>query len=281
MSPGSRPRWRRVSECSWASTSHSATRRASLQALTGHAHAFAVWDWLAEEIKDGPDNGNNRFEVADRINATFPGTGPFWGHPQGHSYANLLPHADREGHGLHLGPRETEREAQGNPKSIYQLAYTGAVGSQSLVGLPMLARLRHRFQGDLGVWPMEDHALDRRIVLAEVYPSLIPVRPGPGEVLDAVQVRTLAGALHALQEAGKLAALFKVAPKVPHEEGWILGVGCEADLRGAAVRSCAARLCRTCSRRGFATTVSRCPPGVDWVPVDDGARPAAGRACPR
>ena len=58
--------------------------------MAGQARARAVWDWLAREISDGPDNTNNRFAVAARINATFPeGPGPFWSHPTGQSWPGL------------------------------------------------------------------------------------------------------------------------------------------------------------------------------------------------
>ena len=223
-------------------------------ALTGHAHAFAVWDWLEAEIRDGPDNANNRFEVADRINARFPGVGPFWGRPEGQDYLHLPAQDVREGHGLPLR-RPTEDAAEGQPKSVFQIAYRGAVGGQTLVGMPMLARLRRRYEGRLGVWPFEDHALDRQIVLAEVYPSLIPVTPGEGEVRDDLQVRTLAAALGRLQRDGYLAAVFAAARgEALHEEGWILGVGVEATLKAAGPRS---------RNDCFAL-----PPGIEWTPVD-------------
>ena len=42
------------------------------------------------EISDSPDNRNNRFAVAARINAAFPeGPGPFWSHPSGQSWPGL------------------------------------------------------------------------------------------------------------------------------------------------------------------------------------------------
>ena len=39
--------------------------------LTGTATARAVWAWLAAHIEDGPDNRNNRFQVAAQINPHF------------------------------------------------------------------------------------------------------------------------------------------------------------------------------------------------------------------
>ncbi|MBM9593326.1 molybdopterin-binding protein [Roseitranquillus sediminis] len=231
------------------------------QRLTGHAHAFAVWDWLEAQIVDGPDNANNRYEVADAMNAQFPGQGPFWGHPQGRTYAHLTMRDARSGHGVADEKRLTERLADGHPQSPFKLAGAGAVGGQTLTGLPMLARLRRRYEARLGVWPFEDHALDRQIVLAEVWPSLLAVTPGEGEVRDDIQVRALAAALDRMQQEGSLDAAFAAAHgDALHEEGWILGVGVEEALRAAAHGSVHPRLGNDC----FAL-----PPGVDWTPVDE------------
>ena len=48
--------------------------------LTGKASALALWEWLAERIEDGPDNANNRYKIAAKINAAYRGIGPCWGH---------------------------------------------------------------------------------------------------------------------------------------------------------------------------------------------------------
>ncbi len=217
--------------------------------LTGHAHAFAVWDWLEAEIRDDAGNANNRFDIADRINSRFPGVGPFWGHPEGRIFEHLPRLDRREDHGVVL-QRRTEMRAVGQPKSVFQAAYAGAVGGQTLVGLPMLARLRRRYEGRLGAWPFEDHALDRDIVLAEIYPSLVPVSPGEGEIRDNLQVRALAAALGRLQADDGLAAAFAAAEgPALHEEGWILGVGVEEALRAAASARGGRRWLRDAERR--------------------------------
>ena len=49
-------------------------------------------------------------------------------------------------------------------------------------------------------------------VIAEVYPSLIPVKPEPAEVPDRAQVRALAEYFAKLDEAGKLGAVFAAKP---------------------------------------------------------------------
>jgi hypothetical protein len=197
-------------------------------ASLGCAGPLAVWDWLVARITDGPDNANNRFETAAAINRMFPGVGPFWGRPVGIRLPDL-PHRGslRQGHGL---PERRAVEAQvPRAQPVWKLYTTGSVGSQALLGLPVLARLR-RLPG-VTVWPFEPPG---RVVLAEVWPSLLAARvaaeQGDG-IKDRVQVRVLARELARLAGQGRLAPLFEV-PEVAREEGWILGVGHAAALRG-------------------------------------------------
>ena len=71
------------------------------------------------------------------------------------------------------------------------------------------------------------------IVLAEVYPSLIDgavkARAWPGEIPDAAQVRVLAQAFSGLGP-GRLDAMLREGDR---EEGWIAGLGHEAELIAA------------------------------------------------
>jgi len=58
-------------------------------ALSGAAWR-AIWDLLTAEIQDAPDNKNNRFEVASRLNHRISGGhGPFWGCPASEIWPNL------------------------------------------------------------------------------------------------------------------------------------------------------------------------------------------------
>ncbi len=208
-------------------------------ALTGRAEALAVWRHLGGLIEDGPDNANNRFEVAAAINAGLPGVGPFWGRPA-HRRLDALPDRGsvRQGHGF-AEHRRVERLVPG-AQSVWKLYTTGSVGGQTLTGLPALHRLRldPRISERVAVWPFETgfSAPTASIVLAEIYPSLLG-RLVSAEVKDAAQVTALARALARLDAAGRLAPLF--APEgearavVEREEGWILGVGFEQALRAA------------------------------------------------
>jgi molybdopterin molybdotransferase len=211
------------------------------EALTGRAEALAVWDWLAAHVEDGPDNRNNRFAVAERMNRAFPGMGPFWGRPARHDHPDLPEKGRaRGGHGI---PDHRAVEAfVPSAQSVLKLYTAGSVGGQSLVGMAALSGLRARHP-DLVVWPQETGFArpSARIVLAEIYPSLWP--PAPHEIKDAGQVVATARALRALPETAFTApAALPDAPRIAAEEGWILGV--------LPPSSC------------FAL-----PPGAEWTPV--------------
>jgi hypothetical protein len=191
--------------------------------LTGVPRAEAVWQWLATSITD-IENRNNRFEVATRINAAFPeGPGPFWSHPSGQSWPGLpFRRAGIDYAALGLSETRAAEAAVPRAKSPWMLFNPGSVGSQSLLGLPMIHRLS-RLAG-VSVWPFA--APDSPVVLAEVYPSLLagPVAilsNGEGLTADQAQVRLLSRALFRLAKADRLAPLFE-APPAASEEGWIL-----------------------------------------------------------
>lgn len=192
--------------------------------LTGEPRAPAVWRWLAEAITD-VENRNNRFEVATRINAAFPdGPGPFWSHPSGQSWPGLpFRRAGIDYAALGLSETRVAETAVPRAKSPWMLFNPGSVGSQSLLGLPMIHRLSRL--ADVAVWPFAPP--DAPVVLAEVYPSLLAA---PVAVLanaerltaDQAQVRLLSRALFRLARADRLAPLFDAPPEAA-EEGWILG----------------------------------------------------------
>lgn len=192
--------------------------------LTGEARADAVWRWLAGAITD-VENRNNRFEVATRINAAFPeGPGPFWSHPTGQSWPGLpFRRAGIDYAALGLSETRAAETAVPQAKSPWMLFNPGSVGSQSLLGLPMIHRLS-QLPG-VAVWPFADP--DAAVVLAEVYPSLLagPVAilaNGEGLTADQAQVRLLSRALYWLARADRLEPLFDAPPEAA-EEGWILG----------------------------------------------------------
>lgn len=195
--------------------------------LTGEARAPAVWGYLAGVIEDAPDNRNNRFAVAAAINALFPDSpGPFWSHPTGQSWPGLpFRRAGIDFAALGLAEERAAEVAVPRAKSPWMLFNPGSVGSQSLLGLPMIHRLSQ--MADVAVWPFAPP--DAPVVIAEVYPSLLAgevaiLANAAGLAADQAQVRLLSRALYRLSQKDALAPLLKAPPEA-QEEGWILGAG--------------------------------------------------------
>ena len=199
--------------------------------LTGRSDPLAVWGWMADHLEDAP-GGNNRFELAGRINGMFPGVGPFWFNAS----AREIPHLPRkgrarDGHGM-AERRAVEMRAKGS-FTCWQMGGAGAVGSQVMTGMAALEQLRRAFPGQVAVWPFEP--LDRQVAFVEVWPSLldaaVKAATREGDIRDAVQVRVLARAVAEAARDGRLGALLDAVPaEARREEGWILGVGAEAAL---------------------------------------------------
>ncbi len=194
--------------------------------LTGTAGAGAVWHWMQHNVTDSPTNENNRFAVAARINAMFAAPGPFWGRPQSLPLPGLSERKNADYPAVGLAERRRVETLVRGAQPVWKLFTTGSVGSQALMGLPMIARLAARHRAS--VWPFDAPGL---LTLAEVYPSLInaAVRPAvaTGEIKDAAQVRLLARALRHLSATGRLDTLLNDVPDWPGraDEGWILGAG--------------------------------------------------------
>ena len=196
--------------------------------VTGQADPFAMWHWLEDRIEDSPKR-NNRWQVAAQVNQLFPGVGPFWGNGTKTDVPDLPRKGRARTPGLVAEYRRVERAAKGT-FSVWQLSGAGAVGSQVLMGLPVLARLRRRFGAR--VWPFE--LCDGAIVFAEIWPSIINAAvtahcDTTGEIRDAAQVRLLARAVSALSPT----ALAEMLAIRSQEEGWILGLGHEDRLIAA------------------------------------------------
>ncbi|MFO1352606.1 MAG: hypothetical protein U1F68_18825 [Gammaproteobacteria bacterium] len=190
-------------------------------------------------IQDAPSNASNRFEVAAELNRRISGTTfPFWGCPT--IRANRW-----------LSPRKTHRYDDSLPERricdtylptaqpCWKLAYPGSVGSQALLGIPIQRALRDdpALCVAARVWPYETGLrappADARVVLAEVYPSIVRTATKPGAVKDAVQVETIArrfaerdaAGLLGVDMAGPAALTPAQRAHIVAEEGWILGAG--------------------------------------------------------
>jgi len=210
--------------------------------LPGEEPWKAVWDLLAKEVSDKPDNMNNRFQVGAKLNRLLTGGPfPFWGSTPKYAQTTIQPTKSRA-HGATDLPefRHTElTPAAKGASSVWKLGYVGSVGGQTLVGIPAVSRMKSAKGDRLKVWPFETgwKALTEanlagvEVVAAEVYPSLINPEEVPGEVRDLTQVRVLAEYFAKLDEQGKLGALFAPAKDTAadtivdaqHEEGWMLG----------------------------------------------------------
>jgi hypothetical protein len=205
----------------------------------------AMRDFLLKEMKDKPDNSNNRFALAARMNRLISGGPfPFWGCSKKDELTTLSVKKSREhGPGDIAEFRTAEQVAidskKGRPQPVWKIAYAGAIGGQTLTGIPAIERLREKFPA-LKLWPFEvplakldESTLEGvRILIAEVLPSLNSARPEATEIRDEAQVRSLCETLAERDASGRLAALFagEAALKdsqraaVSAEEGWILGI---------------------------------------------------------
>lgn len=206
--------------------------------LEGAPHE-ALIAWVAKEIKDKPDNTNNRFQVGAKMNRLMTGEAfPFWGAPAREAQTMLSVKRPRD-HGAGDLPefRYCEEVAKG-ASSVWKLYYQGSVGGQSLTGLPLIKRLKDERGDRMKLWPFDlgwkpltaADLAGVEVVAAEIYPSLLKAKPGDGEIKDQAQVRAVGEHFQALDDKGKLGAAF--GPKgddprrevIEREEGWILGI---------------------------------------------------------
>lgn len=254
----------------------------------GYPHGFArritrtdsareVWRWMSERIIDTHENCNNRFAVAGELNREIVhqvnkeisvkehrvSYGPFWGAP---SARECVPLTNPYGQSQRSWPRtqfgfESKRltdKMATDAKSMFQLHYTGSVGSQVLMGLPWLQYLIHLLRaeketvGPCVVWPfdtgfsMQPKGRGPGIVIVEIYPSLLgrkkDVSPDylqDKEIWDQAQVRLNAEAFALLDVEGWLERLFRIPEmakdlsfrNVRTEEGWIFGIPYEKEIR--------------------------------------------------
>jgi precorrin-8X/cobalt-precorrin-8 methylmutase len=212
-----------------------------------------VWAYLARQIEDDAGNASNRFAVAAEINRQLGTSAPFWGRPS-HLPLPALPvrkdvmYSPGAAHGLPEW-RQVEqhlRRLRTSPQPAWKLAGAGAVGSQSLVGIPVLHRLRRHIalREVSQVWPFEVlhpnlPAGAPAIIHAEIWPSIVPFALEAGTCRDEQQVRAVVRHWQRLDEHDQLGELFALAAdceEVRREEGWVLGVPSSGELPAISAR---------------------------------------------
>jgi hypothetical protein len=196
----------------------------------------ALIDFAAKEVKDKPDNTNNRFQVGAKMNRLMTGEAfPFWGAPARDEQTMLSAKRPREHAESDLPEFRLAEQAIKGPSSIWKLYYQGSVGGQALTGLPVIKRVAEKRAAKF--WPFETgwkpltpaDLSEVECVFAEIYPSMLGAKPAAGEIKDQAQVRTACERFNALDDKGQLAAMFGPAKDdtrrevVEREEGWILG----------------------------------------------------------
>jgi hypothetical protein len=201
-----------------------------------------VWKLLTSRVIDDERNQSNRFDVAAALNSEISGEPfPFWGCPS-NQQRPFLTSRRAVSHRPDEIPefRVSDKRIRG-PQPIWKLCYPGSVGSQALVGIPYVDRLRSapELSSISRVWPFETgfnlpSRMERgwKILHAEIYPSIITCRQETGMCKDQAQVRGLANYFADEDKAGRIADLFAVPPglspeklvQIVAEEGWTLGV---------------------------------------------------------
>jgi hypothetical protein len=202
----------------------------------------AMWDFLGKNVVDKPDNTNNRFQVAAKMNRLMTDEAyPFWGCPKNAAQkwlSTLKPASFGDFPELRLTEDATKAlKKTAHAKSLWQMHGAGVVGGQSMLGIAALKALAG---DDMRVWPLQTGfaALDLEglqgvsTMIVEVLPAMYEGTAQSGEVKDATAIRLTAAALAEADDKGELAAMF-AAPKgldeaqveiAATEEGWILGV---------------------------------------------------------
>lgn len=197
-----------------------------------------LWQTLCDGLADGDDNLNNRFDLAEALNRRLSGEAfPFWGNVREENRRYLVRRGRRPHRTGDLAERRLIDLRVPGAQPVWKLAGIGSVGSQLLTGIPKVWALRRdpRLAMCTHIWPFETglrHDPRAQIILAEIYPSLFPIRHIAGKPKDAAQVAATVRALAAADTEGRLESLFTgdsaltagEKSAIEREEGWILGV---------------------------------------------------------
>lgn len=226
----------------------------------------ATWARLTACMHDSSNNANHRFHDAARLNEAIGSPpGPFWGHPPGVVDPALcwkvaFPFRTPNG-GTLRELRHTERHLRSLkrlPFPVWKLAGQGAVGSQTLLGIPRAASLRDdpALAPFSRVWPFEtgftaDAIPDRGpfILHAEIWPGVLEPESDSHPIADARQVLALVDWANRLDVEDGLSAEFSPPSGLDDErlmeciteEAWTLGAT-NLESRAATGRGATTRL---------------------------------------
>lgn len=199
----------------------------------------ATWDALDRMLEDEPDNTNNRFDVASSLNGEITSEAfPFWGCPANVAGDLLQPRRLRRHGPGDLSERRACDRLATTLQPVWKLYGAGSVGSQAITGIPRVRFLRDdpELRDHTRVWPFETGfelpGPDTRIVITEIYPSMVERSDLPGFPKDAAQVVSIARHFAELDDAAKLGDHFAADPGLTaierraaqREEGWVFGL---------------------------------------------------------
>jgi precorrin-8X/cobalt-precorrin-8 methylmutase len=225
---------------------------AALALPAGAGSWWKIWAELAHRVHDDSDNRSNRFVAAGKLNAIAGcgSSGPFWGCPTGTNIENLegrspgFPFPARGNVVLHR-LRVVEQRLRGTQET-WKLLGAGSVGSQALVGIPYVYRLRRHvgLAQVSNVWPFETGFTSAPcsdqgpfVLHAEIWPGVVQEKvraamsADAGLIRDCAQVRAMCEWAAKCDEEGTLGQLFNTPSglcdeqiqRCREEEGWVLG----------------------------------------------------------
>lgn len=225
---------------------------AGLALPSGPQAWWTVWAELADRLQDTPNNVSNRFVAAGELNGILRNgqPGPFWGCPVGTTVANL--EARSPGFpvmcagGVQLQRLRIVEDRLRGTQETWKLFGAGSVGSQALVGIPYLYRLRRSL--DMvrisRVWPFEtgftpnpSTSQGPYVLHAEIWPGVVEQRvrelvgANPDLIRDRAQVRAMCEWAAECDETETLGTFFDLPAGLNQQqvqscleqEGWVLG----------------------------------------------------------
>lgn len=180
-----------------------------------------IWRIFTDMVEDDARNLNNRFAVAAGLNERMGFVeGPFWGCPAKQAGPHLSPYRPKQ---HFIAERRICEVPVPKSQPGWKLAYVGSVGSQGLMGIPVLERLRQAHS--VRVWPFEDiPSQGSTQVFTELYLSLWPVGDYGGPCKDADQVQAMTDRWMSNQPQILRWMQADYPSVVYDEEGWVLGV---------------------------------------------------------